>query len=165
MKNSENLFCNYCKNKLSEAYEFCPHCGTILIEDVKCTNHQLTEALGVCLICQVPFCGKCGEFSNKMFLCEDHSKYEIYENFARVFGSSDNLEVEYYKNALVEEGFHPIIYSRKASTLSLGGPDFSLFRASGEYDGNLINEFKLMLPLNELLEGEKIIMDLSTNDR
>jgi hypothetical protein len=42
----------------------------------------------------------------------------------------------------------------------LGGPDYSLFRASGEYDGHIINEFKLMVPCQEVEEAEAMLKEL-----
>lgn len=33
--------------------------------------------------------------------------------------------------------FCPFLYSRKASPISLGAPSYTLFRASGEYDGHI----------------------------
>ena len=50
--------------------------------------------------------------------------------------------------------------SRKTSPLSMGSPDYTLFRASGEYDGHIINEFKLMVPLQEVLPAEEKLREL-----
>jgi hypothetical protein len=35
-----------------------------------------------------------------------------------------------------------------------------MFRASGEYDGHIINEFKLMVPCQEVLDAKTILQDL-----
>jgi hypothetical protein len=35
-----------------------------------------------------------------------------------------------------------------------------LFRASGEFDGHLINEIKLMIPLQEVLRAEDILSEI-----
>ena len=42
----------------------------------------------------------------------------------------------------------------------MGGVDYSLFRASGEYNGHIINEIKLMVPCSEVLKAEKIIDEI-----
>ena len=156
----EKLFCDFCGTEISNDAEFCTKCGTIFIDDVSCFNHSDNEARGVCAICHQAYCKHCGLRVNNIFLCNEHSHYEIYEGMARVFGSSDEQQVNYYKTVLEENGLHPFIYERKASPLSLGGVDYSLFRASGEFDGHIINEIKLMVPCSEVLKAENIIDDL-----
>jgi hypothetical protein len=45
--------------------------------------------------------------------------------------------------------------------MHLGGTDYSLFRASGDFDGHIINEIKLMVPCSEVLEAEKLISEIN----
>jgi hypothetical protein len=97
---------------------------------------------------------------NGIFLCNEHSDYEIYEGMARIFGSSDEQQVNLYKSALEENNLHPFIFQRKASPLSLGSGDYTLFRASGDAGGHIINEIKLMVPCSEVLVAEKIIDEI-----
>ncbi len=85
---------------------------------------------------------------------------EIYEGMARVFGGSDVPQVEFVKSCLEKEGFHPVIFSRKASPISLGAPDYTLFRASGEFDGHIVNEYKIMVPCQEFIEAEAKLKEL-----
>lgn len=153
--------CKYCENEVSQSDKFCTNCGTLFFENEPCENHSNKIAEGVCLICLNKLCGNCGLFVNGVFLCEDHSDYEVYEGMAKILGSSDILQINYTKEILEVEGLHPFIYERKTSPLSLGGVDYSLFRASGEYLGHVINESKLLLPLNEVLKGELILKDLN----
>ncbi|MCK5458034.1 MAG: hypothetical protein KAI45_12980 [Melioribacteraceae bacterium] len=161
MNSQSNItICNYCKNEVTKSDNFCANCGTIFLENEICENHPNKIAEGKCLICLIKLCTECGLFVNGVFLCEDHSDYEVYEGMSKVFGSSDILQVNYMKEIFEGEGLHPFIYERKTSPLSLGGVDYSLFRASGEYLGHVINESKLLLPLNEVLQGEQIIKDL-----
>ena len=79
---------------------------------------------------------------------------------ARVFGSSDEQQVNNYKSALEQNHLHPFIFQRKASPISLGGGDYTLFRASGDPNGHIINEIKLMVPCSEVLVAEKIIDEI-----
>jgi hypothetical protein len=44
--------------------------------------------------------------------------------------------------------------------MHLGGTDYSLFRASGDFNGHIINEIKLLVPCPEVLSAEKIISEL-----
>ena len=152
--------CDNCELGIEESSEFCPKCGALFIEDTYCENHPKVEAGGVCVICSLPFCEKCGHRVNNIFLCNEHDGYEIYEGMARVFGSSDEVQISYLKECMVENNLHPFIYSRKSSPLHLGGTDYSLFRASGDFNGHLINEIKLMIPCSEVLEAEKIIKEI-----
>lgn len=152
--------CIKCSFPVKETDEYCYNCGSILSEDQKCYLHKDKEALGICLVCLKLCCKKCGLFVNNAFLCNGHSDYEVIEGMGRVYGSSDELELSFYKDALEKEGLHPFIYSRKASPISLGGVDYSLFRASGEFDGHIVNELKLMVPLGEFLKAEDILKTL-----
>lgn len=154
---NKDVVCLNCEFLAKEDDDYCTNCGTIFLENIKCTNHFETEAHGVCLICLKPFCKKCGLFVSNCFVCDRHSNYEIIEGMARIYGSSDSLKMTYLKDVLEKENLHPYLFSRKSSPISLGNVDYSLFRASGEYDGHLINEIKLMLPLNEILKAEKIL--------
>ena len=156
----EPIFCSNCEAQIVSDDEYCSHCGLILLEEKKCYLHKEDEAQGTCLICLKLCCNKCGLFVNRVYLCNEHSSYEIIEGMARVYGSSDNLEIEYYNDILEKEELHPFIYSRKRNPFSFGKFEYSLFEASGEYDGHLINEIKLMMPLKEVLEAEKILEPL-----
>ena len=107
------------------------------------------------------FCPDCGAiFVRNLFLCNNHDSYEIYEGMARVFGSSDELEAQYVYDSLLKNKLHPYVYYRKVSPISMGGPDYTLFRASGEYDGHIINEIKVMVPCSEVLSAEKVLREI-----
>ncbi|MDZ7262855.1 MAG: hypothetical protein ONB05_12220 [candidate division KSB1 bacterium] len=162
MNNSENKIftCIVCDHQVQEGDEFCPNCGTLFEDNVFCENHPKQEAQGVCIICCLPFCQQCGERVNDLFLCATHSNYEIYQGMARVFGNSDVTLTEYARQCLEQAGLHPFLYSRKASPISVGGPDYRLFQASGEFDGHIINEIKVMVPCPEVPEAEKLLRDL-----
>ena len=152
--------CPQCKSAINKADEFCPHCGRILGADVQCDRHADREATGVCIICCQPYCKDCCSRTNGLFLCDHHSGYEIYQGMARVYGTSDPVQAEFAKSCLEKADLHPFIFSRKASPISLGGPDYMLFNASGEYDGHVVNEFKLMVPCQEVAEAEGTLHEL-----
>jgi hypothetical protein len=152
--------CNNCHEKVQKDDQFCPHCGSLFEADLRCTNHQREKAEGACIICCLPYCSKCGGRVGKIFLCRKHEAYEIYEGMVRVFGVSDEVTAQYARECLEQERLHPILYSRKASPLSLGGVDYTLFRASGEYDGHIINEIKVMVPCQEVVQAERVLKKL-----
>lgn len=159
----EKLFCDFCGTEISDDSEFCIKCGTIFIDDVSCFNHTDDEAKGVCAICHQAYCKRCGLRVNSIFLCNEHSDYEIYEGMARIFGSSDEQQVNYYKSVLEDNSLHPFIYERKASPITPGDGGYPFFGAMGDANGKLIYEIKLMVPCSEVLLAEKIIDELEQN--
>lgn len=153
-------FCTNCENEVAETDEFCPSCGNLFEGEVFCNAHSRRAAEGVCIICATPFCGKCGSWANGLFLCAEHEDYEVYEGMARIYGTSNETLAQYARRCLEQAGLHPFLYSRKASPISIGGPSYTLFRASGEYDGHIINEMKVLVPCQEVTEAEQVLKDL-----
>lgn len=156
----DTLTCSDCHQNVKVDDQFCPHCGSLFEADLRCIHHQREDAKGVCIICCRPYCSTCGGRVGKLFLCRKHDGYEIYEGMARVLGLSDVVTAQYASKCLEQEGLHPILYSRKASPLSLGGADYTLFNAAGEYDGHIINEIKVMVPCQEVVEAERMLKRL-----
>jgi hypothetical protein len=152
--------CPRCGEQVQPDDDFCQHCGELFLLQVPCRTHPDRRATGACVICARPFCSECGGRVGRSFLCNQHGGYEIYEENARVFGSSDASQIEFARDCLEKAGLHPVVFSRKASPISLGAPDYTLFRASGEFDGHIVNEFKLMVPTSEVLEAEKKLKEL-----
>ena len=162
MKNTDEALytCTRCNNDVKNDDEFCTHCGSILVEDVKCNRHPKENAEGVCIVCSHPYCKKCGAFTNDIFLCDKHADYEIYEGMVRIFGSLIDTSSQYAKSCLEQAGFHPMLFCR---TQPKGGPRFvyTLFRSAGDHGGHLINEIKVMVPCQEVMNAEKILRKLN----
>ena len=51
-------------------------------------------------------------------------------------------------------------HSPDTNEVLLGAPEYTLYRASGEYDGHIVNEFKLMIPCQEFQRAEKKLREL-----
>lgn len=161
----DNTFiCKRCESEVPNDAEYCPSCGALFTEDLMCINHNENKAEGVCVICEKPFCSKCGSDVDDLFLCFEHEHFEIIENMGRVFGTSDIVQIEYAKDCLEKENLNPFAFSKKASPLHLGGGDYSLFRAAGETPGNPVNEIKLMVPKNEVLKSLQVLKDIEIID-
>ena len=161
---SDNFICNRCDHEVTADSDFCPNCGNLFVEVIMCSTGDNHPAEGCCVICGSPYCKNHGKLYQYSFMCDEHSGLECFQGMARVFGSSDFLEVNFYNDCLSKAGLHPFIYERKTSPISLGGVDYSLFRASGEFDGHIINELKLMVPFPEVLEAQKTITDVDRTD-
>ncbi len=159
---SDSRLCSKCRTKAVGDAEFCPNCGNAFADGLRCSIHKRSDAVGVCVICSLPYCTRCASLVNKRYLCHEHEGYEIYEGMARVYGVSDEAAASYVSDCLGKKGLHPFLYSRKASPISIGGTDYTLFRASGEYDGHIINEIKVMVPCGEVLAAEKVLQQLDT---
>lgn len=157
------FYCEICEFQIDGDSDYCPNCGAIFVE-VECINHSDRTADGVCVICGEPYCDEClGRVEEKM-LCVQHSNYEIYQTMARIFGTSIETDARLAESALLEEGYHPFLYNRKVSPISMGDAGYTLFRSSGDFDGHIINEIKLMVPLNEVLECEEILREMELLD-
>ena len=150
----EKLFCDFCGTEISDDSEFCTICGTIFIDDVSCFNHSDDEAKGVCTICHQAYCKRCGLRVNSIFLCNEHSDYEVYEGMARVYGSSDEHQINYFKSVLEENKLHPFIFDKTDSPFAEGVGNRILTK------GNLLSEIKILVPCSEVLQAEKIIDEL-----
>lgn len=150
----EKLLCDYCGTEISKDSEFCTKCGTIFIDDTSCFNHSDDDARGVCAICQQAYCKRCGLRVNNIFLCNEHSDYEIYEGMARVFGSRDEQRINFLKSILIESNLHPFIYDKTSSPFVEGIDERIMSK------GNLISEIKLLIPCSEVLQAENIIDEL-----
>lgn len=148
--------CGFCESPVNHDDEFCPECGTLFIEDITCENHPEVPAAGACIICELPYCNECGFRVNKLFLCESHSDYEIYEGMAKVFGTPEITEAEFIKSLLIQNGLHPVSFSRAGP---YGGQKhmFSISETKEGSVGNLITEVKILVPCTEVINAEKIL--------
>ena len=161
---SEFFICDNCENEVSSDSDFCPHCGSLFVEDASCINHPDVSAEGACVICCEAFCEQCGANVDDVFICNQHDSLEFIDGMVRVFGTNDVVQVEFAKDCLEKNGLHPFIFSKKASPMHLGGSDYSLFRASGEKPGNSINEVKLLVPAGETLDALRSLKELELTE-
>jgi hypothetical protein len=161
MTDEKKQICSFCESEIKADDDFCPNCGSLFIENVKCSEHPEEAAAGVCIICCEPYCADCGLFvHDKIFLCNYHSEYEIVEGMAKVLGNNDYTQIDFAKANLEAEGLHPFIFSRKTHPLFFTGSDYSAFGTSGGYDRQMIDELKVMVPVQEVIRAEEILRDL-----
>lgn len=156
-----SLVCNHCEMPVRAADDYCRDCGSLFQEGVFCRLHPDQPAEGICVICGGACCAACGAFVTRRFLCVAHSGYEIYEGMARVFGSSDVTLAQYAHACLEQAGLHPFLYSLGATPYAVGAPEYTLFRTAGDYDGHIVNEFKVMVPCGEVVEAERVLSELN----
>ena len=143
--------CSFCESEVKNDDDFCPNCGTLFVEDVKCSVHEEIKAEGVCVICASSYCGECGLFvDDRIFLCNDHSEYETIEGMACVLYADDSMQIELIKSNLEAEGLHPFTFPRNISSI----------HSSIAYTGNNSNNWPLMVPFYEVNRAEEILREL-----
>ncbi len=155
------FLCDTCKLEIQTDSDFCPRCGTIFIEEVNCEDHPEIEAEGICVICAKPCCKKCGYAGKDVFLCNEHEDVETYQGLAKVYGTFDEIQVQFIKQCLEEKGLHPFIFSKKSTALHLGGIDHALITSAINPGKNsVMNEIKLLIPFSEVIEAKETIGEL-----
>ena len=159
MTDGSDYACPVCAASVQPDSDFCPRCGSLFLDGVTCERHPSLPAIGACVICAVPFCREC-RASSIPHLCDVHASYEIYEGMARIYGTFDPVHADYLRSCLEQEGLHPFVYSRKASSIHIGGPEYTGFMSSGDSPRVIVNEFKLLVPCAEVLESEAILKTL-----
>jgi hypothetical protein len=115
------------------------------------------------VICSKPFFKKCGKRSNGIFLCDPHWGYEIEEGMARVFGTTDNVQVQHVATLLRQAGYHPFLYSRIFGTTADLVAVAGIVRGFGV--GNRpIPEQRVFVPFAEVLGAQKTLRKLDIKE-
>jgi hypothetical protein len=151
--------CDKCEASVSANDLYCKNCGAIFTDSLFCFCHNSVPAKGVCVICSKPFCKNCGSDSNRVYLCDQHWRYEIHEGMARVFGCIDNVQAQYVTDCLKQAGCHPFFYSRYNNP----GPGMvSTWVLVGvrNYGNHPIVEMKVLVPFAEVLKAEETLKQL-----
>ena len=150
--------CEFCKNEIGADSDFCPYCGTLIIGEVFCINHNYTEAKGVCLICEEPYCAECGRMVSGKFFCRQHEDLEVYEGMAKVYSSEDYLQCTYVIGMLKGEGIEAVMFNRKSTFMYMRGYEFSaLTNSKTQY---LSSEVRVMVPFSQFLQAQELVKSL-----
>jgi hypothetical protein len=148
--------CEKCDTEVEENAEFCPSCGALFMEGVVCKEHPAVGAEGACVICQTLCCGECGGEQASTFLCNSHSRYEVMEGMARVYGTADTLQAHYIARCLEQAGLDPFVYSRRFNP----GADVAQNLLYPQVRGETLNELKVCVPFGEVGAAEEVLKDL-----
>lgn len=155
----EQTFCPNCKDTVEKDDDFCPNCGTLFSEDIFCKKHPEVAAAGVCVICTEPFCLECGGTENGAFCCNSHADYEMVQGHAKILGTDDVVQAELVKTSLAEAGLHPKIFNRRSASRTIEASMVNFFRG-GESAKHPVNEIKVMVPFQEVVEAERILPEI-----
>jgi hypothetical protein len=152
--------CPNCECEVQSDDDFCPDCGTLLIEDVKCSVHQDENAEGVCVICREPFCNKCGAFVDDDFFCKNDSRVQFSEGRSNILESDNPQQIDIVKNILDEKGLHPLVISSKGGHYKshIIAVDPNEIFPTGTSDD--FPKSYLMILFQEVIKAEEVLREL-----
>ena len=151
-----DLTCGRCEVAVTQEDTYCKDCGALFSDRIACSVHPAAEAEGVCVICSKPFCKQCVAETNRIFLCDPHSHYEILEGMARVYGCTDNVQAQYVTTCLEQAGYHPFLYSRMFNPRA----DVMAITGIRNYGNHPIAELKVLVPFSEVPAAEGTLSEL-----
>ena len=158
MEENKNSICSFCNHPVKEDDDFCPECGTLFLEDVKCIKHKNIPAEGVCIICMEPFCKDCGLFVNDIhFLCNEHSDYEVLEGRVCVVEEEDAGRAQRIVDYLKSTGLHPYLFSKFLPHHPYVSLDLINNYSIREADELQESGFKIFVNCQEVLNAEKFL--------
>lgn len=152
-KTDDEFVCSNCGNEIEDDYDFCPHCGSILSEGVFCDKHGRIAAVGVCVVCGVPCCAKCGSEVNNTFRCARHVSCEMFEGMVKVYGTHEEAEAEFTKSRLDAAGLHPALFHLRRS-MDRGHVEYEVYTENENFNAS---EIKVMVPCEEVADAESIL--------
>jgi hypothetical protein len=160
----EKPICSLCESEVKNNDDFCPNCGSLFIDDIKCSVRENVKAKGVCVICCEPFCEECGIFVDRVFLCVEHSEYKFSEGMVNLFKTQDGTQMELIYDTMAQSGLHPLMFSERLShNLSRILTNISP-NESSRYELPTNGEQILMVPFQEVMRAEEILRDLELFD-
>ncbi len=127
-----NIVCEGCGEEVKDDDASCPHCGALFTDLLVCDRHPEIPASGVCVVCSLPGCDRCGRTVDGRFLCNNHARYGIREGMARVVMNIGSLGAQQAADYLEQQGLHPL----------------------------RLAEEEVYVPLPELLQAERILIEL-----
>ena len=103
--------CPSCKREVESDSDFCPSCGHLFLRpaEARCRDHGTRPGVGVCVICSDPFCAECLKKVSGRFLCKDHRRVHIEQDWALAYESSDINNAKLAKAVLDEAGFDVVV--------------------------------------------------------
>jgi len=161
MNSPEYIRCSSCGDEVTPDSEFCPHCGSLFAEagSLKCDNHRIAEAEGICIICRALLCRECGKEVHGKFFCHDHTTVEVQQDWASVFQSSDINDSALVKAFLESNGFKVLVQNfNSIGFVWDGGGDSSLSRSA------LSKPAKVFVPIPEYLKAEAALREWKSGE-
>ena len=93
--------CTNCAEQIDTAWDFCDTCGSIVQTgsegNIECEVHPENYAIGICVVCGMPVCAKCGVKDDGKILCSDPDHRSILQEWRMVC----RLESEFEADAMI----------------------------------------------------------------
>lgn len=119
--------CENCDREYDASEEACPACGQ-LVTPVACPVHPASLASGHCVVCGTPACDECRKKDVVHYLCPRHHDVPVFEGWAQVYTTSDDVEAHLIRENLQAEGIDAEVLSQKDHTLTVDIGDLSPVR-------------------------------------
>jgi hypothetical protein len=148
----EYIKCSYCGEEITGDSDFCPHCGTLLVDgkNIFCNEHPNISASGVCIICQTPVCLECCAVIHGRKFCSVHRKVKVQQDWAEVFRATELSDAELVRSVLESEGHKVSVQNfNSVGFIWDGGGDSSISRS------NINKPAKIFVPIPEYLDAIK----------
>jgi hypothetical protein len=131
--------CSHCEVEFDAGEAVCPACGHIHEGSASCARHSFREANGACVICGDPVCDEeCNATAGRVhYSCPDHREVPVFEGWAQIYTTSDNIEADLIKENLTSEGLTAEVLSQKDRSFNVDMGDLSPVRIlvpAYEYD-------------------------------
>ncbi len=111
---TETATCTRCGQEFDDAENGCPVCGR-LRQATTCSRHPAQTAEGQCILCGTPVCDECNA-GDSHFACPTHAGVPIFEGWAQVYTTSDEIDAQLIRENLVAEGIDAEILSQRDQT-------------------------------------------------
>lgn len=121
--------CARCEVEFDATEAACPACGHIHHGTAQCVRHPERQAEGICVICGDPVCDRCDQARGTMhFACPEHARVPVFEGWAQIYTTSDNIEADLIKENLESEGVNAAVLSQKDRSFNVDLGDLSPVR-------------------------------------
>lgn len=130
MSPSENAAvrtCPKCEQRIDADSESCPACGKLFVA-AQCDTHPERAAEGACVICGRRVCPEDDGVERSYYVCDAHSDIPVFEGWAQVYKTADDIEAQLIRDNLEAEGIDAEVLSQRDRALAFDLGDFSQVR-------------------------------------
>lgn len=111
------IFCENCKEQVSETDVFCDSCGVIqprvTSDDLpECDTHPDHNAIGGCVLCGKPVCVDCAKHRDGRIYCEDDDHYNVHLGYVVAVTTSTDYQAEMFRANLEGAGIRALIFNQ-----------------------------------------------------
>jgi RNA polymerase subunit RPABC4/transcription elongation factor Spt4 len=136
IEETEAFICDQCKEPVSADALWCPKCGTLFIDTLRCFLHPDALAHGRCVTCGQHVCPQCATRQMSRYFCEHDAAPEQEPENKSTPAPTPDWEAELYRKHFNRDGVPNRLFE----------PENDIRRIS---DGQDTNGIKLIVPFGE----------------